>query len=84
MEKDEEKKYLKLDAKGLRCPIPVVELRKAIKNLSSGEIIIVEATDPGSQRDFEAWCRKTGNSLLESNEIDGVFTYVIKKGEASK
>jgi len=82
--KDEEKKYFKLDARGLRCPLPVVELRKAIKNLSSGDIIIVEATDPGSQRDFDAWCRKTGNSLLEFSDVDGVFTYVIKKGEALK
>ena len=82
MAEDEEKKYFKLDARGLRCPLPVVELRKAIKNLSAGDIIKIEATDPGSKRDFESWCRKTGNSFLESSEIDGVFTYVIRKEES--
>ena len=70
-----------LDCRGMRCPLPVVELRKAIKKLVKGDIIKVDATDPGSKRDFESWCRKTGNSLLESNEIDGVFSYTIRKEE---
>jgi len=71
-----------LDCKGMRCPLPVVELRKAIKNLSTGDILKIEATDQGSKRDFESWCRKTGNSLLESSEINGVFTYIIRKEES--
>ncbi|MEX2752917.1 MAG: sulfurtransferase TusA family protein [Candidatus Freyarchaeota archaeon] len=48
--------------------------------MKAGEIIKVLATDPGSKRDFESWCKKTGNTLLESSFNDGVFTYIIKKG----
>jgi tRNA 2-thiouridine synthesizing protein A len=43
-------------------------------------VLEVQATDPGSRRDFEAWCRKTGNTLLSVSEEGGVFTYVVRKG----
>ena len=69
-----------LDCKGLYCPMPLVKMKKAINNLSEGQILKVLATDPGSKRDFESFCEKTGNELLEASEDDGVFTYVIKKG----
>ena len=46
---------------------------------SSGETLEVLSTDPGSVKDFEAFCRSTGNELLESNEEGGVYTYMIKK-----
>jgi len=68
-----------LDARGLFCPMPIVKLKKAVKEMADGEVIKVLATDPGSKRDVEAWCRKTGNSLLEASEADGVFTYIIRK-----
>jgi tRNA 2-thiouridine synthesizing protein A len=69
-----------LDCKGLYCPMPLVKMKKAINSLSEGQILKVLATDPGSKRDFESFCEKTGNELLEASEDDGVFTYVIKKG----
>ncbi|MBC8269577.1 MAG: sulfurtransferase TusA family protein [Rhodospirillaceae bacterium] len=69
-----------LDTKGMNCPLPILKAKKAIKGLDDGETLQVLSTDPGSVKDFEAFCRSTGNSLLESSEADGVFTYMIKKG----
>ncbi|MBL6958799.1 MAG: sulfurtransferase TusA family protein [Rhodospirillales bacterium] len=68
-----------LDTKGMNCPLPILKAKKAIKGLDAGETLQVESTDPGSVKDFEAFCRSTGNELLESTEADGVFTYLIKK-----
>ncbi|MEM3564290.1 MAG: sulfurtransferase TusA family protein [Candidatus Jordarchaeaceae archaeon] len=69
-----------LDVRGLNCPLPIVKTKKLVEEMKAGEIIKVLATDPGSKRDFESWCKKTGNTLLESSFNDGVFTYIIKKG----
>jgi len=69
-----------LDTKGMNCPLPILKAKKAMKGLGSGETLQVESTDPGSVKDFEAFCRSTGNELLESAEDNGVFTYLIKKG----
>lgn len=69
-----------LDTKGMNCPLPILKAKKAIKDLADGETLQVLSTDPGSVKDFEAFCRSTGNSLLDSSEADGVFTYMIKKG----
>ena len=68
-----------LDTKGLNCPLPILKTKKAIKDLSAGDTIQVESTDPGSVKDFEAFCRSTGNELLESSEANGVYSYIIKK-----
>lgn len=70
---------MELDTKGLNCPLPILKAKKAIKGLSAGDSLKVLSTDPGSVKDFEAFCRSTGNELLESTEADGVYTYVIKK-----
>ena len=71
-----------LDCRGDYCPMPIVKMKKALKGMAAGEIVKVLATDKGSRRDFESFCRKTGNNLLESSEDDGVFTYVVEKAEA--
>lgn len=68
-----------LDTKGLNCPLPILKAKKAIKDLQSGEVLEVLATDPGSVKDFEAFARATGNELMESNEDDGVFRFLLKK-----
>lgn len=68
-----------LDTKGLNCPLPILKTKKAIKNLASGDTLKIEATDPGSVKDFEAFCKSTGNELLESGEAGGVYTFLIKK-----
>ena len=70
---------VKLDVKGLSCPMPIVKTAKAMKEIASGDVIEVIATDPGSVPDFKAWCSSTGNVLLEQDQEDGVFRFVIKK-----
>jgi len=68
-----------LDARGLYCPLPILKASKTIEQMDDGEILKVLSTDPGSKRDFESWCRRTGNKLLETTEENGVFTYIIEK-----
>ena len=68
-----------VDAKGLSCPMPIVRTAQAVKSLPSGALIEVLATDPGSVKDFAAWCRSTGNELVEQTASDGVFRFVIRR-----
>lgn len=68
-----------LDLKGLSCPLPIVKTAQGIKEVASGELIEALATDPGSVADFNAWCRSTGNELVEQGEDGGVYRFVIRK-----
>ena len=68
-----------LDAKGLNCPPPILRAKKAIKAMDTGATLEIEATDPGAVKDFAAFCRVTGNDLLDSSEDDGVYKFLIKK-----
>jgi tRNA 2-thiouridine synthesizing protein A len=68
-----------LDTRGLYCPLPILKASKTIEQMGKGEVLKVLSTDPGSKRDFESWCRRTGNKLLETTEENGVFTYIIEK-----
>ena len=68
-----------LDASGLNCPLPILRAKKAITSLSDGQVLRIVATDPGSVKDFEAFCKQTGNELLESGEEGGKFVFLIKK-----
>ncbi|HJM49927.1 MAG TPA: sulfurtransferase TusA family protein [Alphaproteobacteria bacterium] len=68
-----------LDARGLNCPLPILRAKKAITGLDSGQVLKVVATDPGSVKDFEAFCRQTGDELLESGEAEGEFVFHIRK-----
>lgn len=67
-----------LDAKGLNCPLPILKAKKALKDVPSGGTLEIVATDPGSVADFEAFCRATGNELLDSKNDGGVYTFLIK------
>ena len=69
-----------VDAKGLNCPYPIMKAKQGIRGLESGETLEILSTDPASVRDFESFCRSTGNQLLESGEVpDGSFRFVIQK-----
>jgi len=68
-----------LDLKGLSCPLPIVKTAQGIKEIQSGELIEALATDPGSVADFKAWCKSTGNELVEQGDQGGVFRFVIRK-----
>lgn len=67
-----------LDAKGLNCPLPILKAKKALKELPSGGTLEVLATDPGAVADFAAFCRTTGNELVEQSQDGKVFRFVIK------
>ncbi len=67
-----------LDTKGLNCPLPVLKTKKAIGQVPSGGILQVLSTDPGSVADFEAFCRQTGNDLLESKTEGDIFVFLIR------
>ncbi|MEE8500411.1 MAG: sulfurtransferase TusA family protein [Kiloniellales bacterium] len=67
-----------LDTKGLNCPLPVLKLKKAIKEVPPGGVLQVLATDPGAVADFEAFCRQTGNELLESKTEGDAFVFLIR------
>jgi tRNA 2-thiouridine synthesizing protein A len=68
-----------LDVKGLNCPLPILRAKKALKAMPVGATLQVLATDPGAVKDFEAFCRTTGNELLESKAEDKLFSFVIKR-----
>ncbi len=68
-----------LDTKGMNCPLPILKTKKAIKGLNVGETLEVHSTDPGSVKDMEAFCKSTGNKLLESKEEGNVYIYMIEK-----
>ncbi len=67
-----------LDVKGLNCPMPILKARKALKDVPADGTLEILATDPGSVADFEAFCRQTGNELIEHSEDDGVYRLLIK------
>ena len=68
-----------LDAKGLNCPLPILKAKKALNTLDADGTLEVLSTDPGSVADFEAFCRTTGNTLVEHSEHGDVFRFVIRK-----
>ena len=70
---------LSLDFKGLLCPMPVVKLAQAIKQIQVGEFVEAVATDPGVMADIPAWARSTGNELVSLEKQDKAFRFVVKR-----
>ncbi|NOY65129.1 MAG: sulfurtransferase TusA family protein [Nitrospirae bacterium] len=68
-----------VDARGMNCPMPVLKTKKALDELSSGEVLEVTATDPGSASDIPALLKRLGHELISSKEDGGVFVFYIKK-----
>jgi tRNA 2-thiouridine synthesizing protein A len=68
-----------LDARGLSCPLPILRAKKALAELSSGQVLKIVATDPGSIRDFKAFAKQTGNELLAQEEVDELFVHFLKR-----
>lgn len=68
-----------LDTSGLKCPLPVLKAKKALKTLAVGDRLTVIATDPGAMKDFHHFCEATGDTLESATEDDGVLTFVINK-----
>ncbi|MEQ8288217.1 MAG: sulfurtransferase TusA family protein [Gammaproteobacteria bacterium] len=68
-----------LDAKGLNCPLPILKTKVLLNKMSPGECLKVEATDPHSQVDFEAYCARTSHELVESSLTGEVYTFLIRR-----
>ena len=68
-----------LDTKGLNCPLPILKAKKALNGMATDDTIEVLSTDPGSVADFEAFCRTTGNALLEHSQDENVYRFLIQK-----
>jgi len=73
------KEDLVLDCSGMLCPMPIVKTTKAVKELQSGQILKIIATDAGYPPDIEAWSRQTGNPVLNSIAEDGRFIVFLQK-----
>jgi tRNA 2-thiouridine synthesizing protein A len=68
-----------VDAKGQMCPMPVLTLAKAMRDLKPGQILAIMATDKGAKSDIPAWSERTGNPLLQMTEENGVLTFYVQK-----
>lgn len=72
---------LSLDFKGLLCPMPVVKMAQAMKQVQVGELVEAVATDPGVMADIPAWTRSTGNELVSLEKEDKVFKFVVRRAK---
>lgn len=68
-----------LDAKGLACPMPIVKTKKAMKDVESGDVLEIHATDQGAKSDLTAWAKSGGHELLKHEEENEVFKFWIQK-----
>jgi len=68
-----------LDARGLSCPLPILKTKKSLNDLTSGQVLKVVATDPGSIKDMQAFANQTGNELLSSSEENKTYVFYMKK-----
>ena len=70
-----------LDVKGLLCPLPVIKLSKAIKQIDVGQVIEMQATDPGAQPDMDAWAKNTGHELIDTAVDGDVFVFWVRRAK---
>src|SRR6478672_11734477 len=68
-----------IDTRGLNCPLPILKAKKALADMSSGDVLKVVATDPGSVRDFQAFARQTGNELVEQTSANDEFVHYLRR-----
>ena len=68
-----------LDCRGLSCPLPILKTKKQMDAMKSGQVLKMEATDPGAVSDVNAWTRRTGNELVTHSEEGGLYIFYIKK-----
>jgi tRNA 2-thiouridine synthesizing protein A len=68
-----------LDARGLNCPLPILRTKKMLNELTSGQVLKVNATDPGSVKDMQAFANQTGNKLISTEMSAGEFVFLLRK-----
>ena len=69
-----------LDATGLLCPLPVLKLRKHLKSMESGDIVLINADDPAAAIDIPHFCNEQGHTLLEAERVEGGHRFLLTKG----
>lgn len=70
-----------LDAKGLNCPLPILKTKVLLNKMNADEVLLVEATDPHSQVDFEAYCARTKHEIIKFEIINDVYRFYIKRAK---
>jgi len=68
-----------IDATGLKCPMPILKCKKGLNELTDGEVLKIMTTDKSAKKDFEAFCEQTGHQMLESQTVENITTFYIKK-----
>ncbi len=68
-----------IDTRGLNCPLPILRAKKALADMAAGQVLKVVSTDPGSNRDFQAFCRQTGNELLGQENVGEDYIHYLKR-----
>lgn len=68
-----------LDTRGMNCPLPILRTKKALSAMGAGETLAVTATDPGSLKDMQAFCKQTGHELVSSAANQGEFEFLIRR-----
>ena len=68
-----------IDTRGLNCPLPILRAKKALSDMTSGQVLKILATDPGSVRDFQAFAKQTGNELLAQETVDKEFIHYLRR-----
>lgn len=71
--------HQEVDASGLNCPLPILKAKKALSQMASGEVLHVITTDPNAVRDFQAFCRQTGNALLAQLQQEGRTRHFLQR-----
>ena len=71
--------HKELDTRGLNCPLPILQAKKAQSDMASGQVLKVVSTDPGSMRDFQAFARQTGNELVEQAAQGDEFVHYLRR-----
>lgn len=68
-----------LDTRGLNCPLPILKAKKALADMTGGQLLRVVSTDAGSARDFQAFAKQTGNELVDQQTVGNEFIHVLKR-----
>jgi TusA-related sulfurtransferase len=68
-----------IDTRGLNCPLPILKAKKALTDMTSGQLLKIVATDSGSVRDFQAFAKQTGNDLVEQKTAGDDFIHILRR-----
>ena len=68
-----------IDTRGLNCPLPILKAKKALTDMTTGQLLKVVSTDGGSLRDFQAFAKQTGNELVEQQTVGDEYIHVLRR-----